>query len=135
VLSGFSQIQIGFKNLLKNGFEKLEKEKEKEIHLHSDFGPLLFAAQRARPIFSLPPAPAPAFGSLGPSPSRGLLAHLHVRSRVPHRATDMRDPPVSVRFPFLSSSSGSFHRRTPPSVIRIPFEIFLLSITGDAYEL
>jgi hypothetical protein len=29
VMSGLSQIQIGFENLLKNSFEKFEKEKEK----------------------------------------------------------------------------------------------------------
>jgi hypothetical protein len=40
-LSGLNQIQNGFKNLLKNCFEKLEKEKEKEIHLQLEFGPAL----------------------------------------------------------------------------------------------
>jgi hypothetical protein len=69
-LSGLSQIQNGFQNLLENGFEKLEKEKEKENPFHSDFGPLLFVAQRTRPAaFPRVRLGLPACGPLSPSPA------------------------------------------------------------------
>jgi hypothetical protein len=61
-MSALNQIQFGFENLLKIGFEKLEKEKEKRNQLHSEFRPVLSAAQRARPTF---PSPAPAFSRVG----------------------------------------------------------------------
>jgi hypothetical protein len=43
-LSGLNQIQNGFENPLKIGFEKLEKEKEKENHFLSVFSPALVSA-------------------------------------------------------------------------------------------
>jgi hypothetical protein len=55
-MSGLIKFKFGFENLLKIGFEKLEKEKEKRNQLHSEFRPILSAAQRARPTF---PSPAP----------------------------------------------------------------------------
>jgi hypothetical protein len=57
-LSGLNQIRNGFQNLLENGFEKLEKEKEKGNQFHSEFGPF-------PPCPLLRPAPA-----LGPSRGR-----------------------------------------------------------------
>jgi hypothetical protein len=114
VMCGLNQIQFGFENPLKIGFEKFEKEKrERKIFI---FGP-----QSSRsPVLGLqrrptPSSPAPASGFLGPSPSRGLLDRLHARGRVPHRVADMLVPPVSIRLPFLSSSSGSFQPRALPS--------------------
>jgi hypothetical protein len=57
VLSGLSQIQIGFENLLKNGFEKLEKKKKMENQLIS------VSAQLSR---SPPPQPASARPTFSP---------------------------------------------------------------------
>jgi hypothetical protein len=67
---------------LKNGFEKLEKEKEKEIHLHSDFGPTqpqpaASACPACGPLFS----PAPVSSSWAEPKSR-LLARLRARAVV-----------------------------------------------------
>jgi hypothetical protein len=58
VLSGFSQIQIGFENLLKNGFEKLEKEKENGKSAHLGFGPT-----QPQPAASACPACGPPLSS------------------------------------------------------------------------
>jgi hypothetical protein len=57
-MSGLNQIQIGFENLLKNGFEKLEKEKKGNSFL---LGP-----------FSLPQPISPACCG-GPFPPSPLL--------------------------------------------------------------
>jgi hypothetical protein len=59
-MSGLNQIQFGFENPLKIGFEKFEKEKEKEIFF---FGPRSPAAQCSACLPTRgPPSPAPAFG-------------------------------------------------------------------------
>jgi hypothetical protein len=101
VLSGFSQIQIGFENLLKNGFEKLEKEKKWKIS-SSRFRPNSAAARL------LPRPPSVLLGRAQAS-ARGLL------SQPPPRFSS-ESPTCGSRlsatvFTFLSSSSG----RTPPS--------------------
>jgi hypothetical protein len=63
VMSGLNKIQIGFENLLKNGFEKLEKEKGKEILFFSgrflSRSPSPRPAAAARFSFSLSPRPPP----------------------------------------------------------------------------
>jgi hypothetical protein len=43
-MSGLIKFKCGFENLLKIGFEKLEKEKEKENHFLSVFSPALVSA-------------------------------------------------------------------------------------------
>jgi hypothetical protein len=66
-LSGLNQIQNEFQNLLENGFEKLEKEKEKGNQFHSEFGPFLpQPSARGPPLFpasasACPPRARPAF--------------------------------------------------------------------------
>jgi hypothetical protein len=101
-LSGLNQIRNGFQNLLENGFEKLEKEKEKGNQFHSEFGPFL-------------PQPSARGPPLFPA------------SRT--RATDEPVPPVSDTSPFpffflrfFPTASAAF--LFPPSRIRtgiIPF--------------
>jgi hypothetical protein len=90
-LSGLNQIQKRIQNLLKNGFEKLEKEKEKDFSLISVFGPtqperlsLLgrpgsSPATRAASAFTpraarLPFSPAPFFGPSRRRPSLRAIA-------------------------------------------------------------
>jgi hypothetical protein len=59
-MSGLNQIQKRIQNLLKNGFEKLEMEKEKDFPLSFDFGPvsrpglIFLRSPAARDPFSFP---------------------------------------------------------------------------------
>jgi hypothetical protein len=65
VMIGLNQIRIGFKNLLKNGFEILEKGKKRKV------GFFWFSAQFSRGPLSFPrPAPAwakPSRPAAGPA--------------------------------------------------------------------
>jgi hypothetical protein len=120
-MSGLIKFKFGFENHLKICFEKLEKEKEMNFFSSR-------AASYRSPQLGLPspraarfllPRPLPH----GPSPvavSRPVNARASESRVEPLTAADMWDPPVSVRFPFLSSSSGSFHRRTPLSSFTDP---------------
>jgi hypothetical protein len=73
-LSGLNQIRNGFQNLLENGFEKLEKEKKREISFIRNSARFFRSPAHVARRLSLsargPPSPllrsAPALG-----PSRG----------------------------------------------------------------
>jgi hypothetical protein len=82
VMSGLNQIQFGFENPLKIGFEKFEKEKEKGIFF---FGPHSPTAQcspaAAAHFFFFPCAPPPVSWA---EPNHGQPARLRARGRVPH---------------------------------------------------
>jgi hypothetical protein len=129
-MSGLNQIQFGFENSLKFGFEKFEKRKrEREF---SSSGRNLPAAQCSAcsggPSF---PRQRPLPDSLG----RAQAAACRPNSRaLLHRVADMWDPPVSDVSPFLSSSSGF----APPSSLSLRFgesnppQIFVLSMYTDA---
>jgi hypothetical protein len=81
-LSGLNQIQNGFKNLLKNGFEKLEKKKKKGFSPPFCFR--ILAASLRSPVRAahFPPLARPVSRS-GPSPAAG---------------------PIRVRAPFLPAA-------------------------------
>jgi hypothetical protein len=84
-LSGLNQIQIGFKNLLKSGFEKLEKEKEKEFFLLS--GRFSYRSPPPRPAAAarFPPFPPPRlhFPSRAEPSNRGRWPNLLARASLP----------------------------------------------------
>jgi hypothetical protein len=111
----FNQIQIGFENLLKNGFEKLEKKKERNFFF---FSRAVFLPQPNSPACLSgplpPPASAPAWAEPKPQPpaqpARALASRTQSPPVFPLRVADMWGPPVSVSFPFPSSSSGVFLR-------------------------
>jgi hypothetical protein len=103
-MSGLIKFKFGFENLLKIGFEKLEKEKEKRNPFHSEFGPFLSAAQRTRPAVF--PRPLP----LGPSPASGRRPSFTARARFP--------APASLTARTHVSGASSSPRR------RIPFPLF-----------
>jgi hypothetical protein len=138
----FNQIQIGFENLLKNGFEKLEKKKERNFFLLSG---------RFPPAAQLPGLPQRPASS---SRVRSRMGRAQAAAAGPTRASARVPHPVAARFPSPSRRhvgpacqrllplSFFFLRRFPPaerrllfSPIRIDLQIFLLSITGDAYGL
>jgi hypothetical protein len=66
-MSGLSQIQFGFENPLKMGFEKFEKEKEKgNFLLRAHYPAAQCSAYSGGHFFS---SPAPRLWFLGPSPT------------------------------------------------------------------
>jgi hypothetical protein len=98
VMSGLNQIQFGFENPLKIGFEKFEKEKKERNFL-------LRAAFSRSPVLGLPPRARPAFscaclrflGQAHATASRPVFARA-AASRT--RAADEPVPPVSDHLPF-----------------------------------
>jgi hypothetical protein len=87
-MSGLNQIQFGFKNLLKNGFEKLGKEKRKEIL--SAIGPLLLPQPQPRPA-------SPRAARLLPRPPRFPWAELKPRPVGPSSRARLRPASAADR--------------------------------------
>jgi hypothetical protein len=95
-MSGLIKFKFGFENHLKICFEKLEKEKEMNFFSSraASYRSPMLGLQR-RPTF---PAPAPASGFSGPSPSRGQPAHFA-------RAAFFRTEPLTSRSRLSASPS------------------------------
>jgi hypothetical protein len=109
------KFKFGFENLLKIGFEKLEKEKEKRNPFHSEFGPFLFAAQRARPAHSRGLL-------LLRGPSRGRRPRTHARLPSPIPVADDTGPHVR-------SPPSSSHRRLLSKILPIRFHLLNLPLS------
>jgi hypothetical protein len=125
-MSGLDQIQIGFENLLKNGFEKLEKGKRKRNSFC--LGRFSYRSPTLRPTaaaqsssFSLPRA---RVRSSGPSPIatwRPVIARTSESRVEPLTAADLPGPPVSdcLPFPFFFLRPNTAFSFFTDSVIRI----------------
>jgi hypothetical protein len=106
-----------FKIYLKSSFEKLEKEKEKEIHLHSEFGPLArLGLSSERGPFPPPDRPR------GPSRGRRPRTHAHLPSPIP--AADFAGPRIS-RVPFPKPLARSFPKTLTDRIRGLIFSFHL----------
>jgi hypothetical protein len=122
-MRGLNQIQKRIQNLLENGFEKLEKEKEKGFPHPFGFssvsrpGLIFLRSPAARGPFSFPRIP------LGPSPANGLT-----RARLPFFSlsdADAAGPRVRDAF-FLPTPASNFFPCSPLIESASPIPSFLV---------
>jgi hypothetical protein len=124
-MRGLNQIQKRIQNLLENGYEKLEKEKEKDFPHPFGFSPvswpglIFLRSPAARDPFSFPRIP------LGPSPANGLT-----RACLPFFSLSLSDadaagPRIRDAF-FLPTPASDFFPCSPLIESASPIPSFLV---------